>query len=92
MKNQLEAIVAQFYKGGCSYANAVLEFKKCFISTVLRENRGNQIKAARELGIHRNSLRRTITQLEVDVAALRSPARRPPKSERPTSAYKRMSR
>jgi len=40
----------------CNYTEAVREFRKAFIATVLRENNGNQSKAARELGMHRNTL------------------------------------
>jgi len=90
MKDELEAIVTGMYRSGISYEAAVREFQKCFIETVLWENRGNQIKAAHELGMHRNSLSRIIAQLKVDIHALRA-ERRPPKGERaPTD--KRMSR
>jgi DNA-binding NtrC family response regulator len=90
MKDQLEALVAEMYRTGISYETAVHEFQKCFVETVLRENGGHQIKTAHDLGMHRNSLSRTIAQLKVDVHALRA-ERRPPKSER-IPADKRMSR
>ncbi len=83
MKDQLEALVMQMYKSGIFYSEAVREFKKLFIITVLEENNGNQCKAARQLGMHRNTLSRTIAELKVDVRALRSGARRPPRGERP---------
>ena len=90
MKDQLEALVTAMYRSGISYNAAVREFQKCFIETVLWENRGNQIKAAKELRIHRNSLSRVIAQLAVDVHALRA-ERRPPKGER-LSGDKRLTR
>jgi DNA-binding NtrC family response regulator len=83
VKDQLEALVMQMYKSGIFYSEAVREFKKLFIITVLEENSGNQCKAARQLGMHRNTLSRTIAELKVDVRALRSGARRPPRGERP---------
>ena len=83
MKDQLEALVTQMYKSGILYSEAVREFKKRFLLTVLAENHGNQCKAARELGMHRNTLSRTITELKVDVAALRHGMRRPPRAVRP---------
>lgn len=83
MKDQLEALIMQMYKSGILYSEAVREFKKRFILTVLEENNGNQCKAARQLGMHRNTLSRTITELKLDVRALRGGARRPPRSERP---------
>ncbi len=82
MKDQLEALVAQMNKSGIMYSEAVREFKKRFIIHVLQENQGNQCKAARELGMHRNTLSRTIAELELDVRTLRD-NRRPPRSARP---------
>lgn len=79
MKDQLEALVAQMYSNGILYSEAVREFKKRFIINVLRQNRGNQCKAARELGMHRNTLSRTITELKLDVRQLRDGGRRPPR-------------
>ena len=47
---------------------------------VLDRNHGNQSKAARELGMHRNTLSRTISELDLDLGELRNAARRPPRS------------
>ena len=80
MKDQLEALILQMYKSGILYSEAVREFKKRFIVTVLQENNGNQCKAARQLGMHRNTLSRTITELNLDVKAIRNGGRRPPRS------------
>ena len=92
MKDQLEALVLQMYKSGIFYSEAVREFKKRFILTVLEENNGNQCKAARQLGMHRNTLSRTITELKLDVKSLRNGARRPPKSERALVMEKKLAR
>ncbi len=83
MKDQLEALVNQMYRSGILYSEAVCEFKKRFITTVLQENNGNQCKAARALGMHRNTLSRTIAELKLDVRAVRNGMRRPPRSARP---------
>ncbi len=83
MRDQLEALVVQMYKSGILYSEAVREFKKRFLLTVLAENHGNQCKAARELGMHRNTLSRTISELKLDIRALRQDTRRPPRSARP---------
>ncbi len=83
MKDQLEALVAQMFKSGILYSEAVREFKKRFIMTVLQESKGNQCRAARELGMHRNTLSRTIEELKIDMRAVRDGARRPPRSARP---------
>ena len=80
VKDQLEALIMQMYKSGILYSEAVREFKKKFILTVLQENKGNQCKAARQLGMHRNTLSRTIAELELDIkacaAARAAPAQR----------------
>ena len=47
------------------------EFQKVFIVTVLRDQKGNQVRAAQELGMNRNTLRRTRKELEVDIKAVR---------------------
>lgn len=92
MKDQLEALVSQMYKTGILYSEAVREFKKRFILTVLQENQGNQCKAARELGMHRNTLSRTIAELKLDVRGLRNGVRRPPRSARPVAVEKKIAR
>ncbi len=89
MKDQLEALVVQMYKSGILYSEAVREFKKRFILTVLAENRGNQCKAARELGMHRNTLSRTIHELKLDIRSVREDTRRPPRSAHPLVVEKK---
>ena len=71
MKDQLEALIIQMYKSGIQYSESVREFKKRFIVAVLQENQGNRCKAARQLGMHRNTLSRAIAELDVDVKGLR---------------------
>jgi Fis family transcriptional regulator len=67
MRGELDALTSQMHKGGVLYTEAVREFRKAFIATVLRENNGNQSKAARELGMHRNTLTRTASALRLDI-------------------------
>ena len=83
MKDQLEALILQMYKSGITYSEGVCEFKKKFILTVLQDCKGNQCKAARQLGMHRNTLSRTIAELKIDVRQLRAGIKRPPRSARP---------
>ncbi len=92
MKDQLEALVAQMNKSGIMYSEAVREFKKRFIIHVLQENQGNQCKAARELGMHRNTLSRTLAELKIDMRAVRDGTRRPPRSARPLTMEKKAAR
>ena len=60
MKDQLEALVGQMVERGIHFDEAVTEFEKKFIKRVLDRSRGNQSRAARLLGIHRNTLSRKI--------------------------------
>jgi DNA-binding NtrC family response regulator len=92
VKDQLEALILQMYKSNILYSEAVREFKKRFILTVLEENKGNQCRAARELGMHRNTLSRTLTELKIDVRQLREGTRRPPRSARLAGLEKKVAR
>ena len=92
MKDQLETLVHQMYNSGILYSEAVREFKKRFLLTVLQENQGNQCRAARQLGMHRNTLSRTISELKLDLRAVRNGARRPPRSARPVTVERKAAR
>ena len=92
VRDQLEALIMQMYRSNILYSEAVREFKKKFILTVLQENKGNQCRAARELGMHRNTLSRTIAELKIDVRQLRDGVKRPPRSARPVSYEKKAAR
>jgi Fis family transcriptional regulator len=89
VRDQLEALILQMYKSNILYSEAVREFKKRFILTVLQENNGNQCRAARQLGMHRNTLSRTITELKIDIRQLRAGVKRPPRSARPAAYDKK---
>jgi DNA-binding protein Fis len=92
VRDQLEALIMQMYKSNILYSEAVREFKKRFILTVLQENKGNQCRAARQLGMHRNTLSRTISELKIDMRQLRDGSKRPPQSARPLSYEKKAAR
>lgn len=66
MKDQLEALINQMVEQGVAYEDAVAEFEKRFIKRVLELANGNQSRAARELGIHRNTLSRKIEDFKLD--------------------------
>jgi len=80
------------YHSNILYSEAVREFKRCFIATVLEENKVNQCRAARKLGMHRNTLSRTIDELKIDVREFRDGGRRPPRSARPGGYEKKLAR
>ena len=60
MKEQLETLVGLMVERGIQFDEAVNEFEKKFIKRVLDHFHGNQSRAARLLGIHRNTLSRKI--------------------------------
>ena len=66
MKEQLETLVGQMVDRGIHFDEAVNEFEKKFIKRVLDRFHGNQSRAARLLGIHRNTLSRKIDLYKLD--------------------------
>jgi DNA-binding NtrC family response regulator len=83
VKRELESLVTQMHSSGIRYEEAVREFKRQYLREVLIAHRGNQCKAADELGMHRNTLSRAMAELELDLAEVRAGLKRPPRSERP---------
>ena len=98
LKRELDGLITQMHSSGVSYSDAVRQFKKRYILEVLARHKGNQCKAADELGMHRNTLSRTLAELELTTAQIRTQLRsqlseqvngirngmrRPPSSERP---------
>ena len=53
MKRELDTLITQMHSSGIGYNEAVRQFKKRYILEVLAHHRGNQCKAAEELGMHR---------------------------------------
>lgn len=83
MKRELDTLITQMHSARIPYADAVRQFKKRYILEVLAHHKGNQCKAATELGMHRNTLSRTLAELDLDSAQIRKGMRRPVMSERP---------
>lgn len=79
-KADLERLVLRMHKTGILYYEATKEFKKSFILAALRTAHWNQSRTAQALGMHRNTLRRIIKSVGIDVPALRSAERLPPQS------------
>jgi DNA-binding NtrC family response regulator len=73
VRDQLEALVGQMVERGIQFDEAVNEFEKKFIKRVLDRSRGNQSRAARLLGIHRNTLSRKIGIYKLDQRPYRRP-------------------
>jgi Fis family transcriptional regulator, factor for inversion stimulation protein len=83
LKRELDALITQMHGAGIPYAESVRQFKRRYILEVLAHHKGNQCKAAIELGMHRNTLSRTLAELDLDTAQIRKGMRRPVMSERP---------
>jgi DNA-binding NtrC family response regulator len=62
LKEQLDRLVDELVTKGVRYEDAQREFEKKFIAHVLSRSEGNLGKAADELGMHRNTLSRKITE------------------------------
>jgi Fis family transcriptional regulator len=83
VKRELDSLVTQMHSSGLRYEEAVREFKRQYLREVLVAHRGNQCKAAEELGMHRNTLSRAMAELGLDLAEVRATLKRPPRGERP---------
>ena len=74
MRSLLESLVRQMQDGGILYNEAVDAFKKAFVAAMLERHAGNQCQAARALGVHRNTVSRAMTALNI---AIKRPPRVP---------------
>jgi Fis family transcriptional regulator, factor for inversion stimulation protein len=66
VKDQLEGLVSQMVDRGILFDEAIEEFEKRFIKRTLERAEGNQCRAAKMLGIHRNTLSRKIGEYKLD--------------------------
>jgi len=66
VKDQLEGLIAKMIEGGILFDEAVGDFEKKFIKRALDRTEGNQSKAAKLLGIHRNTLSRKVGEYKLD--------------------------
>lgn len=66
MKDQLESLVGQMVEGGIRLEEAVGEFEKKFIRRALERSKGNRSRAAKVLGIHRNTLSRKVDEYKLE--------------------------
>ena len=66
MKDQLDALINQMIERDIYFEEALGEFQRRFIKKVLENSNGNLSKAAKALGIHRNTLSRKIGTLGLD--------------------------
>lgn len=66
MRDQLDALINQMIEKNIYFDEALAEFQSRFIRKVFENSKGNLSKAAKTLGIHRNTLSRKIGALGLD--------------------------
>jgi len=66
MSGELESFIVQLRSAGVPYSQAVHDFRKQFIWTLLARHHGNQCKAAKAIGVHRNTIKRMLNELGID--------------------------
>ena len=65
MKEGFEGLVEHLLDGGLFLQQAIEILEKSMIQGALRNNQGNQCAAAKQLGIHRNTLQRKMVTYDV---------------------------
>jgi len=80
------------HTSGLTYAEAVREFKRRYIQEVLQATKGNQVKAAVVLGMHRNTLSRTMAELHIDPTQIKMGLKRPVASVRTLESFRQVAR
>ena len=76
MKDRFDGLVEHLLDGGLFLQQAIEILEKSMIQGALQNNHGNQCAAAKQLGIHRNTLQRKMVAYEV--GACRPRTRRKP--------------
>ena len=66
MNNQFDRLITQMVESGVFFQDAVSEFEKRYIRSVLESKGWNQLQAAKTLGIHRNTLGRKIDEYKIE--------------------------
>ena len=77
MKQTFEALVDHLMKGGFFLEEAVEILEKTLIVRTLERTGGNRSAASKELGIHRNTLKKKMRDFELDTPG---PKRKPPQN------------
>ena len=75
MKDQLDVLIHQLVEKGVRYDVASADFEKKYIVRVLERAKGNQSRAARILGMHRNTLSRKIAEYNLEAVNGKGPGR-----------------
>ncbi|HTY64040.1 MAG TPA: helix-turn-helix domain-containing protein [Acidobacteriota bacterium] len=65
LKERLETLCRDMVEKGILYSEATENFERCFIMEVLKRNKGNLIRSAATLGIHRNTLSKRVNHRKI---------------------------
>lgn len=71
MRDELRRLVNEMVRKGIPLDLAKREFERTYLQEVLLAHEGNQSAAARQLGMHRNTLSK---KLEAPVSCMRQPS------------------
>jgi transcriptional regulator with GAF, ATPase, and Fis domain len=74
----LSALIYEMINQGFTRAMAVDSFERAYVEVVLTRNKINQSKAAREAGVHRNTVGRMIEKHQLNVEDMRRASGRKP--------------
>lgn len=85
IKDILDSAIEASIDGGILYSEMVRQVKIRFIVLVLSRTFGNQTHAAKMLGMHRNTLSRTIIEFKINVLEIREATRAQRKQSRSVS-------
>jgi Fis family transcriptional regulator len=66
-EQELGDAIRSMLAAGINYDAAVHAFKRLYIVKILDAHRGNQTKAAQAMGMHRNTLRRIMADLNISL-------------------------
>lgn len=76
LNGRLRDLVDELVRLGVPLAQARREFEKQYIVASLASNDGNFSRSAKNLGVHRNTLRNKVASLGIEAEALTSTPRR----------------
>jgi DNA-binding NtrC family response regulator len=65
ISERLETLVEEMVEKGVQFEDAIREFEKRFIASVLAHRDGSLTKTAAALGIHRNTLSRKMGEYKI---------------------------
>jgi len=60
LKERMEILCKEMIDKEILYSEATGQFERCFIAEVMRRNKGNLVRTAAKLGIHRNTLSKKV--------------------------------